>query len=142
MNNTTVTPYLYFSGRCEEALEFYRTAISAEILMMMRFSESPMPPAPGTLQTGFEEKIMHASFKVGCMTLMASDSCDDKSRFEGFRLVLTVSTEAEAHQAFNGLSDGGTVQLPLQKTFWSPCYGIVTDKFDVGWMVMMAGDPQ
>ena len=139
---TTITPYLFFGGRCEEALEFYRRALGAQVDMMMRFSESPDPPPPGMLQAGFESKVMHASFRVGGVPLMASDGCDDKSKFDGFRLALSVPTEAEAHRAFAALAEGGSVQMPLCKTFWSPCYGMVTDRFHVGWMVMVPGEPQ
>ena len=140
MSKTTITPYLFFGGRCEEALNFYREALGAQVEMMMRFNESPEPTPPGMLQSGFEKKIMHASFRVNDVFMMASDGCDDKSKFEGFRLALGVSTEAEAHKAFNALAVGGTIQMPLTKTFWSPCYGMVTDKFKVGWMVMVPGE--
>ncbi len=141
MSKTKITPYLFFAGRCEEALNFYREALGAKIDMIMRFNESPEPAPPGMLQAGFESKVMHASFRVGDHGLMASDGCDDKSKFDGFRLALTVPTEAEAHNAFHALAAGGSVQMPLCKTFWSPCYGMVTDKFQVGWMVMVSGEP-
>lgn len=137
--STNITPYLFFSGRCDEALEFYRHALGSQVDMIMRFNESPDPVPAGMLQAGFESKVMHASFRVGDARLMASDGCDDKSTFEGFRLALSVATEAEAQRAFDALSEGGNVQMPLCKTFWSPCYGMVTDKFNVGWMVMVPG---
>ena len=137
--STTITPYLFFSGRCEEALNFYQKAIEAQIDMIMRFNESPEPTPPGMLQAGFENKVMHASFRVGGACLMASDGCDDNTKFDGFRLALTLANEAEAHQAFNALAEGGSIQMPLSKTFWSPCYGMLTDKFNVGWMVMVPG---
>ncbi len=140
MSKINITPYLFFAGRCEEALHFYREALGAQTDMIMRFNESPEPTPPGMLQAGFENKVMHASFRVGDVCLMASDGCDDKSKFDGFRLALTVPTEAEAHQAFNALADGGSIMMPLGKTFWSPCYGMVTDKFNVGWMVMVPGE--
>jgi PhnB protein len=140
MTQTNITPYLFFSGRCEEALNFYRDALGGQIEMVMRFSESPEPPPAGMLQAGFENKIMHASICVGGVRLMASDGCDDQSKFDGFRLALSVPTEAEAHKAFDALAVGGSVQMPLCKTFWSPCYGMVTDKFQVGWMVMVPGE--
>lgn len=92
------------------------------------------------LQDGFENKVMHASFRIGNIPLMASDGCSDKSTFDGFRLALSVATEAEAHQAFNALAVGGSIQMQLCKTFWSPCYGMVTDRFNVGWMVMVPGE--
>ncbi len=136
-----ITPYLFFGGRCEEAIQFYRDALGAELEMMMRFNESPDPTPPGMLQEGFEEKIMHASLRIKGVGLMMSDGCDDKSTFDGFRLALSVTTEAEAHAAFDALAQGGRVQMPLSKTFWSPCYGMVTDRFRVGWMVMVSADP-
>ena len=137
MAATSLTPYLFFSGRCEEAIEFYTHALGAKLEMMMRFNQSPDAVPAGMLQAGFENKIMHAAFHVGGATIMASDGCDDKSKFEGFRLALSLATEADAHRAFNALSVGGQIQMPLGKTFWSPCYGMVTDKFNVGWMVMV-----
>jgi PhnB protein len=140
MQNPTVTPYLFFSGRCDEALKFYEKALGAKIEMIMRFNESPDPTPPGMLQPGFETKVMHASFSIGGVRMMASDGCDDKSKFDGFRLALGVATETEAQQAFKALADGGSIQMPLSKTFWSPCYGMVTDRFNVGWMVMVPGE--
>lgn len=138
LHQATVQPYLFYSGRCEEALEFYQQALGAKVVMKMRFNESPDAVPDGMLQAGFEEKIMHASFTIGKMTIMASDGCDDKSKFDGFRLALSVSTESAADSAFNALAESGKVDMPLMKTFWSPCYGMVTDKFNVDWMVMVA----
>jgi len=137
MSKAIVQPYLFFGGRCEEALEFYRTAAGAEIIMVMHFNESPQPLPPGVLQPGFEKKVMHSSFRIGETTLMASDGCDDKSSFRGFSLTLSVSTEAEADNAFAALSDGGQITMPLGKTFWSSRYGMLIDRFGVGWMVMV-----
>jgi PhnB protein len=137
MTSTTITPYLFFGGRCEEALAFYGKALGAEVEMMMRFNESPEPTPPGMLQAGFEKKIMHASFRVRGVQLFASDGCDDKSTVSGFKLALTVPTEADARRAFDALADGGSVQMPLTKTFWSPAYGMLTDRFGVEWMVMV-----
>lgn len=139
MEKATVQPYLFFGGRCEEALEFYKTALHAKIGMVLRFHESPEPPPPGMLADGFENKIMHSSFQVGAMTVMASDGCDANSRFDGFRLALSVSTATDADRVFNALAEGGKIDMPLVKTFWSPRYGMVTDKFGVGWMVMVRG---
>lgn len=139
MSTTAITPYLFFAGRCEEALEFYRTRLGAEVEMMMRFSESPEPTPPGMLAEGFENKVMHASFRLHGIPLFASDGCGDEERLGGFKLALTVPTEADAHRVFDVLAEGGTVQMPLSKTFWSPCYGMVTDRFDLAWMVMVSG---
>lgn len=137
MSNTVIEPYLFFGGRCEEALEFYRSALGAQLDMLMRFNESPKPLPPGVLQPGFESKVMHCSFRVGATRVMASDGCNDKSSFSGFSLSLTVPDEAEANRVFALLSDGGQVQMPLGKTFWSPCYGMLADRFGIGWMVIV-----
>jgi PhnB protein len=131
-----VQAYLFFNGRCEEAVAFYREALGAEVEMMMRFKESPEPTPPGSVPPGFESKVMHCSFRVGGTTLMASDGCSaDKASFEGFSLSLSVATQAEAGRVFEALAKGGQVRMPLAKTFWSPCFGMVQDKFGVGWMV-------
>jgi len=139
-SKTNVQPYLFFGGRCDEAIEFYKKALGAQVEMLMRFNESPDPMPPGMLAEGFEKKVMHSSFKIGEMTLMASDGCsEDEGGFDGFRLALTVPTEADADRAFNALAEGGKVDMPLAKTFWSPRYGMVTDRFGLGWMVMVPG---
>jgi PhnB protein len=140
MQNALIQPYLFFGGRCQEALDFYTRALGAKVEMVLHYNESPEPPPPEMLQKGFETKVMHSAFRVGTTTLMGSDGCDDKSRFGGFSLAITVATEAEAKQIFGALSDGGQVQMPLTKTFWSPCYGMLTDRFGIGWMVMVPSD--
>lgn len=137
---TALTPYLFFGGRCEEALAFYRDAVGAEVEMVMRYDESPEPVPPGMLQAGFEKKVMHASVRIGGARLMASDGCDDRAtKFDGFKVALTLPTEAAARTAFDGLAAGGTVEMPLTPTFWSPCFGMLADKFGVSWMVMVPG---
>ena len=141
MPDTLIQPYLYFAGRCEEALEFYRTAIGAQVVMVMLFKDSPAPLPPGVLQPGFENKVMHSSFRVGGSTVMASDGCNDQSKFDGFGLSLSVATEAEANRAFAALADGGQAKMPLGKTFWSPCFGMVQDRFGVNWMVIVPAQP-
>ena len=132
-----VQPYLFFSGRCEEALEFYKNAIGAKIGMMLRFAESPDQPPEGALAEGFENKIMHADFTVGNLTVMASDGCQPGSSFDGFRLSLLLRAESDVDRVFEALADGGKVDMPLGKTFWSPRFGMVTDRFGIGWMVML-----
>lgn len=134
-----VQPYLFFGGRCDEALDFYEKVLGAKVEARMRYRESPEPMPPGMLAPGFEEKVMHSRFKVGEMTLMASDGCGgpDEGKFDGFRLALIVPTAGEADRCFNGLADGGRVDMPLTETFWSPRYGMVTDRFGLGWMVMV-----
>ena len=137
MSTTHVQPYLFFGGRCEEALEFYRGAVGARIEMFMRHSESPESPPPGMLKPGFENKVMHACFRIGDSAVMASDGCGEVSNFSGFSLSLNVATEAEADRAFAALADGGKVQMPLGKTFFSPCFGMVQDRFGVSWMIIV-----
>ena len=140
-NTGIVQPYLFFNGRCEEAVEFYKKALGAEVLMMMRQNESPEPPPPGMVPPGFENKIMHVSMRIGQTTVMASDGCSaEKPEFEGFSLSLAVSTPAEVDQYFNALAKGGKIEMPLAKTFWSPRFGMVTDKFGVGWMITVMVD--
>jgi PhnB protein len=140
-NTRIVQPYLFFNGSCEQAVEFYKKALGAEVQMMMRYKESPEPPPPGMVPPGFENKIMHTSFRVGETIVMASDGCSlEKPVFEGFSLSVAVSTEAEVDRIFNALADGGKVTMPANKTFWSPRFGMVTDKFGVGWMVSVATD--
>jgi PhnB protein len=142
LNNGVVQPYLFFNGRCQEAVEFYRKALGAEVEMSMRYKESPEPPKPGMIPPGFENKIMHTSFRIGQTTIMASDgSSGDKANFDGFSLALSVQTEAEADRAFSALSEGGHIKMPIGKTFWSPRFGMVEDKFGVGWMVSVPGQP-
>ncbi len=138
-NNRFVQSYLFFNGQCEEAVEFYRKALGAEVDFTMRFKESPEPQPPGMVPPGFENKIMHCSFRIGETTLMASDGCSaDRAKFEGFSLSLTVPDKAGADRAFAALSEGGQVRMPLTKTFWSPCFGMVADRFGIGWMISVA----
>jgi PhnB protein len=137
--NQVVESYLFFNGNCEQALEFYRKALGAEVEMLMRYKESPEPHKPGMIPPGFENKIMHCSFRIGNTRMMASDGCStEKSEFEGFSLSLTVANDAEAEKAFNALAEGGQVRMPLAKTFWTPKFGMLQDKFGVGWMVAVA----
>ena len=131
-------PYLHFDGRCEEAIEFYRRALGAEVEMLMRFKDSPEPPKPGTCAPGADDKVMHASLRIGQTTIMASDGrCGGKPNFQGFSLSLAVPTDVEAGKLFNALADGGQVQMPLTKTFFSSSFGMVADKFGVCWMIMV-----
>jgi PhnB protein len=135
MTGTFVQPYLFFGGRCEEALEFYRSAVGAQVDFLMRHEASPEAPPAGMLPAGWEGKVMHATFRIGETTLMASDGCEPGASFAGFSLSLTLPTQAEANRAFAALSEGGQVRMPLAKTFWSPCFGMLTDRFGIGWMV-------
>jgi PhnB protein len=131
-----VQPYLYFYGRCEEAVAFYQAKLGAEGIELMRFKDAPDPTPPGVLPPGFENKIMHGVFRVGDTTVMVSDGSRDASPgYHGFSLALIVSSEAEAERVFNALADGGQVGMPLGKTFWSPRFGTVTDRFGISWMI-------
>jgi len=131
-----IQPYLFFNGNCEEALEFYKKAIGAEVEMVMRFKDSPDPHPPGMVPPGWESKVMHTSFRVGQTTIMASDGCPGEGGgFKGFSLSLTVPSESEADRVFAALAQGGEVKLPLTKTFWSPRFGMLQDRFGIGWMI-------
>lgn len=135
----TLEPYLFFNGRCEEAIAFYQEAIGAEVTFKMRMNEAPDPPPPSAIPAGFENKIMHASLRIGAMNLMVSDGNSDmQPSFKGFTLSLGVADAAEAERSFNALAQGGKVVMPLGKTFWSPCFGMLEDRFGVGWMVIVA----
>jgi len=138
MKSTVIQPYLIFGGRCQEALEFYKKALGAQVDLLMLHKDSPEPPPPGMLKPGFENKVMHTTFRVGGSTLMASDGCGEETSFTGFSLSLAVPTEAEADRAFTALAEGGQVKMPLAKTFWSQRFGMLTDRFGIGWMVTVA----
>jgi PhnB protein len=133
-----VTPYLFFDGRCEEAIEFYKKALGAEVGMMMRFNESPEKPPPGMVPPGSENKIMHACIRINGADVMASDgNAKGKPKFEGFSLTLNANDEAAADRMFAALADGGQVQMPLGKTFFAKRFGMVADRFGVGWMIIV-----
>jgi PhnB protein len=134
-----IQPYLFFNGRCEEAIEFYKQALGAEVEMAMRFKESPegMPP---NLPAGHADKIMHASIRVQDAPILMSDAMGEESKFEGFSLVINASDKATAERWFKALSAGGEVTMPLAKTFWSPLFGMLTDRFGVGWMVSVTAE--
>lgn len=130
--------YLHFGGCCEEALNFYTRAIGARIDVLMRYRESPEPPPPGMVLPGIEDKVMHANLRIGDSTIMASDDCSRTDvSFQGFQLSLTVADAAAAERCFNALADGGLVKMPLGKTFFSPCFGMLSDRFGVSWMVIV-----
>jgi PhnB protein len=132
-------PYLFFDGRCEEALEFYQSTLGAEVTMLMHFKDSPEPCGDGMLPPGAENKVMHTSFRIGDTTVMASDGrCQGRPEFRGFSLSLTAADDAEAERLFASLADGGQVQMPLTKTFFSSRFGMVADRFGVPWMVVVA----
>jgi PhnB protein len=134
-----VQPYLFFDGRCEEAIDFYKKTLGAKVEMLMRFKENPDGKDNPMCAPGSEEKIMHSCFKVGDTSVMASDGyAKGNPEFKGFSLSITAKTETEADKMFNALAEGGQVQMPQMKTFFSPRFGMVADKFGVGWMVIVA----
>ena len=134
-----VEPYLFFNGRCEEALRFYCQALGAELVMLMRYRESPDPVPEGMLPPGSGDKVMHATLRIGQGQLMASDGhCQGQANFDSLRLSLAAPDAATAERMFQALAEGGRVDMPLGKTFWSPCFGMVVDRFGVGWMVTVA----
>ena len=131
-----VQPYLNFDGRCEEALEFYKKAIGAKVGMLMRFKDAP---DKSMITPGSENKVMHSQVQLGDSTVLMSDGrCTGKANFHGVALSISAKTEAEAETIFNGLAEGGQVQMPLGKTFFSPRFGMLADKFGVGCMVLVA----
>ncbi len=128
-----IESYLFFDGRCEEAVEFYKRALGAKVENLVRYKEAPQPPPPGS-----DEKIMHASMMIGETRVMAADDCTGKSpTFGGFSQCVNLSEEAQAKPLFEALAEGGEVVMQLQKTFYSPCFGMVTDRFGILWMVMV-----
>ncbi len=136
MSNTLLQPYLFFAGRGDEAIAFYRTAIQAEVVMCMHYKESP-EPSPMPLPPGWEEKIMHAEIKIGGASLLLSDGCGEEQTFAGFSLSLILQDEAEARRAYEALSAGGEAHMPLTRTFFAKAFGMLRDRFGVNWMVMV-----
>ncbi len=138
MNSLFVSPYLFLEGRCEEAIEFYKSALGAQVEMLMRYKDGPEGSCPEGMPPGSENKIMHATVKVGpAMVLMSDGRCSGKTHFDGFGLSLYAPNEAEAQKRFAALSKEGQIVMPIGKTFFSPCFGMVTDKFGVLWMVIV-----
>ena len=134
-----IQPYLFFEGRCEEAAEFYRRAVGAEVSMLVRYKDGPEPNSANMMPPGSADKVMHMSLKIGDTTVLASDGhCSGKTSFQGFSLSLTVKDDAEAARMFAGLADGGEVRMPLGKTFFSSSFGMLADRFGVPWMVYVA----
>ena len=132
-----IQPYLFFEGRCEEAVDFYRSALGAEVTALMRNRDSPEPQSPEMCPPGSEDKVLHASFRIGETEVMASDGMSSGNpNFQGVSLALSVPDEGTAQRYFNALADGGQVQMPLTKTFFSPSFGMVADRFGVSWMVV------
>lgn len=131
-----IHPYLFFNGRCDEAIEFYGKTLGAQTTFLMRHRENPEPPPPGMLPPGFEDKVMHASLQIGDANLLLSDgNRADGPQFQGFSLSLILPDEATVRSTFAALAEGGQVSMPPARTFWSPCFGMLTDRFGVGWML-------
>jgi PhnB protein len=129
-----VQPYLMFDGRCEEAIEFYRKALGAEVQALIRFKDSP---DAASCANGNGDKVMHTCLRIGETAVMASDGqCTGKPGFQGFSLSVTAADDAEARRRFAALADGGQVQMPLSKTFFASSFGIVADRFGVSWMIV------
>jgi PhnB protein len=134
-----VEPYLDFGGRCEEAIEFYKKNLGAEVTMLMRFKDAP-PPPPGANcpPPGDANKIMHSSLRIGDSTIMATDGHGGgTTKFSGIALSLSLKSDDQAKRAFDALSDGGSICVPLGKTFFSSNFGMVTDRFGVPWMIVV-----
>jgi PhnB protein len=135
-----IQPYLFFEGRCDEALAFYQKALGAKVEALMRYKDNP---SPAHNPPGAAEKVMHCNFRVGDTQVMASDgNCSGKPGFQGFALTLSARDEAEARRLFAALADGGQVQMPLGKAFFSPAFGMATDRFGVMWMVIVPAQGQ
>lgn len=135
----TITPYIFLSGRCEEAFAFYTEKLGAKVQAVMKYSQSPTPAPEGMLPPGFEDKVMHGEIHIGNTAVFASDGNDVTTVPAGYMLAFATLDEAEARRAYKGLSEGGAVIMPLGPTFFSPCYAMLTDKFGVGWMIMVPG---
>ena len=132
-------PYLFFDGKTDEAIAFYTKALGAKLVMRLSFRDSPEPMAPGMVPPGAEDKVMHARLQIGEAVMLLSDGrCQGQANFQGFSLTPTVGDEAEARRMFTALGDGGEVRMPLGKTFFSPCFGMLADRFGVGWMIYVA----
>lgn len=128
-------PYLFFEGRCDEAIAFYKKAVGAEVKMVMRYKDAP---DPATRQSALAEKVMHCCLKIGDTEVLASDGhAKDAPEFKGFSLVINADSDAEAKRLFAALGKGGTIRMPLDKTFFASSFGMLADKFGVGWMVLV-----
>ena len=131
-----VQPYVFFDGKCEEALEFYKSAVGAKVEMIMRFKEAP-PEMQAQMSPGSKDKVMHAAFHIGDTQILASDGhCNGKPAFQGFSLSINAANDAEADKLFAALGKGGKVTAPMSETFFASRFGMVADKFGVNWMVM------
>jgi PhnB protein len=134
-----IQPYLFFDGRCDEAIDFYKKTLGAEVTFLMRFKDSPDPEAKANCGPGVEDKVMHANMRIRDTELMVSDGRGyGQPKFDGFNLTLNVANAAEANKLFAALSEGGQVQMPLMETFFAESFGMLADKFGVAWMILAA----
>jgi PhnB protein len=137
-----IQPYLFFNGRCEEAVELYRRVLGAKVEMLMRFGESPVPPEPGrlppTIDKSMDKKVMHAAIRIGESTVLMTDGPTPEPGFRGFSLSLSLSDVVAVERIFAGLAEGGQVRMPLEKTFFAARFGMLTDRFGVGWTIQLA----
>jgi PhnB protein len=133
-----IQPYLFFNGRCEEAIAHYQQALGAQVSLLLRYRDSPDPTPPGMLPEGFDDKVMHASLDIGGAGLMMSDGCSTEgAQFNGFSVSLVVEDEATARRMFDALAVGGQITMPMGRTFWSACFGMLSDRFGLGWMIQV-----
>lgn len=133
-----VEPYLFFNGRCEEAIECYRRIFGSPAAELMRYQDSPEPP-PMPLPPDWGPKIMHGALRIGDTLVMASDGCSaEPAPFAGFSLSVTMPNAEAAALAFERLAEGGDIRMPLGATFFSPCFGMVADRFGICWMLIVA----
>jgi PhnB protein len=131
-----VQPYLHFDGHADEALAFYKKAVGAEVKMLMRFKDAP---DQSMITPASKDKVMHAAVQIGDDTVLISDGrCTGTMDFKGFSLAISAASETEAEKIFGALAEGGQVMMPLAKTFFSPRFGMLTDRFGVGWMVLVS----
>ena len=134
----TIKPYLFFSGRADEAIAFYQQALGAEVLLLLRYDESPEPPPPGALAPGWEHRIMHACLKIGNSEVFLSDGCGTLAPgFNGFGVSIEAKSAAEAERMFAALADGGETRMPLGETFFAASFGMAVDRFGVLWMIVV-----
>ncbi|MGA0530743.1 VOC family protein [Hansschlegelia sp. KR7-227] len=140
---SAIKPYLFFDGRCEEAIEFYKQALGAEVLMLLRFRDNPDQPEPSDAcmpPPGSADKIMHASLMIRGSEIMMSDGmCGGSPTFNGVSISLSLPDSSAAETVFAALSEGGQVQMPLGPTFFSPIFGMTADRFGVSWMIGVPG---
>jgi PhnB protein len=133
-----VQPYLMFNGRCEEAVEFYKRAVGAEVEMLLRYDDSPDPVPAGMIPPKWGRKVMHTTMRIAGAQVLASDGdSETPPTFRGFSLSITLPAPADVDRVFHALAEGGKVTMPPAKTFWSERFGMLTDRFGVGWMVMV-----